>query len=155
MDIEKTIRDYLPGIVHMSLATCVGNKPWACEVHYVYDDGLNLYFRSKKNRRHSQEIAQNPNVAGNIVEQHPVERKPRGVYFEGTAEIVENFDEAHPAYKTFCDRLGMGPEIIEDAKTEDGHKVYKITISDLYLFDSRESSPSQKYHLKWPRAGNT
>jgi uncharacterized protein YhbP (UPF0306 family) len=150
-EVEQIIRDYLPGIIHMSLATSKDNKPWVCEVHFVYDDELNLYFRSKKVRRHSQEIAANPNVAGNIVEQHPVEQKPRGVYFEGTATMLENFNEDHPSYKAFSERLGMGSEIIDDSKSEDGHKVYKITISDLYLFDSRESSPSQKYHLKWRR----
>ena len=154
MDIEKTIRDYLTGVFHMSLATCVGNKPWVCEVHFVYDDNLNLYFRSKKTRRHSREIASNRNVAGDIVEQHPVDKRPRGVYFEGTAVIVEDFNQSHPAYKAFSERLGLGPEIIEDANTEDGHKVYVISVSDYYLFDARESSPSQKYHLKWP-VGNT
>ena len=151
MDVEKVIRDYLPGVVHMSLATSKDNKPWVCEVHYVYDDDLNLYFRSKKSRRHSQEIAANPNVAGNIVEQHPIDQKPRGVYFEGTASIVEDFSQDHPAYKEFIDRIGTGPDIVEDSKNEDGHKVYKISVSNYYLFDSRESNPSQKYRLKWPR----
>ncbi len=148
-EVEKIIREYLPDVVHLSLATSANNKPWVCEVHFVYDDELNLYFRSKKARRHSREIAANPRVAGNVVEQHRAEQKPRGVYFEGAAEILEDFDENHKAYEAFSRRLGVGPEIIEDAKSEDGHKVYKITISDLYLFDSRESSPSQKYHLKW------
>src|SRR2546429_174368 len=94
-EVEQIIREYLPGILHMSLGTSKDSKPWVCEVHFVYDNDLNIYFRSKKIRRHSQEIAQNPNVAGNIVEQHPAEQKPRGVYFEGTAEIVENFDQSH------------------------------------------------------------
>ncbi len=133
----------------MSLATSRDNKPWVCEVHFVYDKDLNLYFRSKKSRRHSQEIAANPNVAGNIVEQHSVEQKPRGVYFEGLAGIVEDFSAGHPAYELFRDRLGAGPDIVEESKLDDGHKVYRITVLDFYLFDSRESKPSQKYHLKW------
>ncbi|MDB5160817.1 MAG: hypothetical protein JWO96_197 [Candidatus Saccharibacteria bacterium] len=149
MDVEKTIRKYLPEVIHMSLATAADNKPWVCEVHFSYDDELNLYFRSTSDRRHSQEIAQNPNVAGNIVAPHGLGEKPRGVYFEGVAEMLENVDESHPAYKTYSVRLKAGPGIIEDAKVEDGPKFYKITISDLYLFDSRESKPSQKYHLKW------
>ncbi len=150
MDVEKTIREYLPGVVHLSLATTSNNKPWVCEVHFVYDDDLNLYFRSKKIRRHSQEIAANPNVAGNIVEQHPIEQKPRGVYFEGTAKALENVDENHIAYQRFCELMGVGPEILEDAKEADGHRFYKISATDFYLFDSR-SGPSQKYHLTWPK----
>jgi uncharacterized protein YhbP (UPF0306 family) len=155
MDVEHVIRDYLPGIIHMSLATSRDNKPWVCEVHFVYDKDLNLYFRSKKGRRHSQEIAENPNVAGNIVEQHSLEQKPRGVYFEGAADIVVNFDDNHPAYKAFQEIMNLGPEIIEESKSEDGHKVYKISVSDFYLFDARESKPSQKYHLPWKSTGNT
>jgi uncharacterized protein YhbP (UPF0306 family) len=150
LDIEKAIREYFPTLIHMSLATCVDNKPWTCEVHFAYDDDLNLYFRSKITRRHSQEIAQNPNVAGNIVQEHPKGAKVRGVYFEGVAKIDESIDdEDHPVYKKFVERMGLGPEILEDAKKEDGHKFYRITVSNYYVFDARESNPSDKFHLKW------
>jgi len=142
MDVEKAIRDYLPGMLHMSLATCVDNKPWVCEVHFVYDDDLNLYWRSTPDRRHSQEIVRNPNVAGNIVEQHGADMKPRGLYFEGTAEQLSGLTEASPEYKLFADRLGLGPDILDNP-----HGFYKLTVADWYVFDARESKPSQKYHL--------
>ncbi len=135
----------------MSLATCVGGKPWVCEVHFAYDSDLNIYFRSTLLRRHSQEIAQNPNVAGNMIVQHGLSDKPRGVYFEGKAELLSDVDENHDAYKTLSKRLGIGSEIIDDAIKKEGHKFYKIVVSDFYLFDSRESSPSQKYHLPWSK----
>lgn len=148
-NIEKVIREYLPGIIHMSLATSRGNKPWVCEVHYVFDTDLNLYFRSKIDRRHSKEIEDNAFVAGNIVTQHQEGEKPRGVYFEGIAELLENVDTNHIAYKLYCERFGTNKSIIEEAKKEDGHKFYKIKVATYYLFDSKESSPSQKYELKW------
>lgn len=147
--VEKIIRSYLPGVIHMSLATCAGDKPWVCEVHYVYDNDLNLYFRSLTARRHSQEIAANSNVAGNIVMQHQVGEKPRAVYFEGTAELLKGVDEKHPAYTLYCERLGTGLEILEEASRPDGHQFYKIDVVTFYLFDSRQSSPSQKYTLPW------
>ncbi len=68
MDVEKIIREYIDKTIHLSLATSSDNKPWVCEVHFAYDEQLNLYFRSLKSRRHSQEIAKNPNVAGNIID---------------------------------------------------------------------------------------
>src|SRR5665213_3517468 len=105
MDVDKVIREYLPTIIHMSLATSANNKPWVCEVHYVYDDDLNLYWRSTPARRHSLEISQNPNVAGSIVTQHAPGEKPRGVYFEGTAEQLADVDENHVAYKLYCERF--------------------------------------------------
>ena len=62
-DVEKVIREYLPEVIHMSLATSHNNVPWICEVHYAFDDELNLYFRSLQSRRHSKEIAENKQVA--------------------------------------------------------------------------------------------
>ena len=135
----------------MSLATSKDNKPWVCEVHFVYDQDLNFYFRSKPDRRHSLEIASNPNVAGDIVTQHGIGEKPRGVYFEGTAERLVDVDETHPAYTLYCERFGTGPEILEENKTDTGHGFYKITVKDFCLFDSRESNPSQKYELPWSK----
>lgn len=145
LNIEQTIRGYLPQIIHMSLATCVNNKPWVCEVHYVYDEDLNLYFRSRPQSRHSEEIAANSSVAGNIVKQHGLGEKPRGVYFEGTAEELTEVDANHIAYKLYCERFSTNESILEDAKSENGHRFYKITTTKFYLFDAVESTPSQKY----------
>lgn len=146
--VESAIRDYLANVIHMSLATCINNKPWVCEVHFVYDNELNVYWRSKQDSRHSQEIAQNPRVAGNIVEQYDMSDKPRGVYFEGAAEKLESVQIGDGVYELFAKRFGLGEEAIEEAKTDGGHKFYKVNVSDMYLFDSRESSPSQKYMLE-------
>lgn len=148
MDVENAIREYLPTVLHMSLATSAGGRPWVCEVHFVYDNELNIYWRSKAVRRHSQEIANNPHVAGNIVQQHALDDKPRGLYFEGTAEILEGLKDDDPVFELFHQRLGTGPEIVADAQDGEGHRVYKVTVSDWYLFDSRESNPSQKYRLE-------
>jgi len=150
MNTEQVIRDYLPDILHMSLATTVNNKPWVCELHFAYDDDLNLYFRSLASRRHSQDIAINPYVAGNIVTQHGITDKPRGVYFEGTAKKIESDSERAAVIKYFK-RIGADEAAVEEAKNPDGHQFYKITVLDYYVFDARESSPSQKYHLTWSK----
>jgi uncharacterized protein YhbP (UPF0306 family) len=148
-NLENTIREYLPQVIHLSLGTSRNNLPWVCEVHYVFDDDLNLYFRSLESRRHSQEIADNPLVAGNIVAQHTIKDKPRGVYFEGLAEKLVDVGEKDVAYQLYCQRFGTGPQIVKEALRPDGHKFYKISVSSYYVFDSRESVPSQKYVLKW------
>lgn len=147
MDVEKAIREYLPQVIHMSLGTCANGRPWVCEVHFAYDDDLNLYWRSITSRRHSQDIAANPYVAGNIVVQHAAGQKPRGLYFEGTAELLDGIDESSPVYQLFVGQQGCGPNIIEDARKEDGPHFYKVNVADWYMFDARESTPSQKYHL--------
>jgi uncharacterized protein YhbP (UPF0306 family) len=148
-NIEEVIRSYLPEVIHLSLATSVDDKPWVCELHYVFDTDLNLYFRSTPLRRHSQEIEKNHHVAGNIVKQYAVGQKPRGVYFEGTAEMLTDVNEDHPAYKLYCERFSTNHSILEEAQTENGHKFYKITVNKFYVFDSIDSQPSQKYELEW------
>lgn len=142
MDIEKIIREYIDGVIHLSLATCTHDKPWICEVHFSYDDDLNLYFLSKPERRHSREIATNPNVSGSIITQHKIGEPVRGISFEGTVEEIKDISKTHPAYLTYCERFGTGPEILD-------HGFYMIKVGDFYLFDNRETEPGQKYHLPW------
>jgi len=151
MDVEKIIRDYIPGIVHMSLATSRNNKPWVCEVHYAYDNDLNLYFRSLASRRHSQEIADNPSVAGNIVKQFALGEAGIGVYYEGTAKRLPLGDEQTKAFETIKERLKAHDNILEEAKKPDGHQFYKISVSSWYVFGGFDGQPSQKYELKWNR----
>ena len=149
MDIEKIIRDYLPQIQHMSLGTSEYNKPWVCEVHFAYDDDLNLYFRSKLDRRHSQEIAANPNVAGNIVRQHAPNEYPLGVYFEGIAVRLDDEVDIQAAFLSFHKVLGKDESILEDAAQPDGHKFYKITVAYWYVFGKFSEEGGKKYELKW------
>ena len=61
--------------------------------------------------------------------------------------MLTDITKDSPEYKLFVDRFGLDIKILEDAAQQGGHQFYKITVSDWYLFDTRESNPSQKYHL--------
>ncbi|HSX02742.1 MAG TPA: pyridoxamine 5'-phosphate oxidase family protein [Candidatus Saccharimonadia bacterium] len=148
MNIEQAIRDYLPPIVHMSLGTSKDNKPWVCEVHFAYDEDLNLYFRSLSSRRHSQEIAVNPYVSGNIVKQHSLEEYPRGVYFEGVAVRLEFGSERQKAFICIKERLHTNDNILEEANDPSGHQFYKITVETWYVFGKFDED-GKKYELAW------
>ncbi|HEV2403360.1 MAG TPA: pyridoxamine 5'-phosphate oxidase family protein [Candidatus Saccharimonadales bacterium] len=149
MNLEQIIRDYLPQIQHMSLGTSKDNKPWVCEVHYAYDDNLNLYFRSLTSRRHSQEIAANPYVAGNIVKQHPLEVYPLGVYFEGQAQLLTTAAERQTVFPYIKEQLHQDEAVLEDAKNPEGHQFYKITVDNWYVFGKLDDTGGKKYELKW------
>jgi len=149
MDIEKIVREYIDKSLHMSLATCLGNKPWVCEVHFAYDNNLNLYYRSLKSRRHSLEIAQNPNVAGNIVKQHALDEYPHAIYFEGKAFLLRPGEEQDKAFEVLQKRLNVAIDSIEEAKSEEGHQFYKITVNNWYAFGKFGGDKGQKYELKW------
>lgn len=153
MDIEKVIRDYLPNVIHLSLATSRDNKPWVCEVHFAYDDNLNIYYRSLTSRRHSQEIVENPNVAGNIVKQHSLGEAGVGIYFEGVAELLKSGEAQQKAFESIKERLKASDEILEEAKRPDGHQFYKISVNTYYVFGAFGDKPSQKYELKWNVGG--
>jgi nitroimidazol reductase NimA-like FMN-containing flavoprotein (pyridoxamine 5'-phosphate oxidase superfamily) len=149
MDVEKIVREYIDKSIHISLGTCRDNKPWVCELHFVYDDQLNLYFRSLKTSRHSQDIAQNPKVAGNIVRQHKVDDYPHAIYFEGTAEIVDDEQECLELLPLFKTRLNALNSILEEAKREDGHQFYKVTVENWFAFGKFGQDFEQKYELTW------
>jgi uncharacterized protein YhbP (UPF0306 family) len=149
MDIEKIIRQYLPQVIHMSLATTKDSKPWVCEVHFAYDDDLNIYFRSLTSRRHSHEIADNSSVAGNIVTQHFLDQPVRAVYFEGQAKLLQPGRTQDQAFESLSKRLHLSESIMDEAGRPDGHQFYEIAVENFYLFDSYASQPSQKYQLKW------
>lgn len=89
------------------------------------------------------------NVAGNIVTQHFLGQKVRGVYFEGSAEMLENVTKDHVAYQLYCQRFGTSEEILDEAQKDTGHVFYKITVKKFCLFDGYESNPSTKYELDW------
>jgi uncharacterized protein YhbP (UPF0306 family) len=146
-EIEATIREYIDQVVHMSLATVKDNKPWVCEVHFYYDDELNIYFTSSKNSRHAQELIANPFVAGNIVTQHFKNQKVRCVDFEGKAEMLAG-DDAEIAYRAYVARYGESEGLLNEIRKDGEVRSFKISVQDFYLFDSYGTG-REKLHLPW------
>lgn len=147
-EIEAIIREYIPQIIHMSLATVAENKPWVCEVHFSYDDALNLYFSSSKNSRHAQELIKNPHVAGNIVTQHYKNQKVRCVEFEGKAEMLSGADAEQTAYQAYVHRYGASEGLLNEIRKDGDVRFFRIAVSDFYLFDSYGEARG-KHHLSW------
>ena len=149
LDVEKIVREYIDKSIHMSLGTVNDGKPWVCEVHFAYDKDLNLYFRSLQSRRHSQDIASNPNVAGNIVRQHALNEYPHAIYFEGTAEMLTTDEERQIVFGYFKERLGVGEAALEEAQNPDGHQFYKISVKNWFAFGKFGGDSGEKYELVW------
>lgn len=149
IDVEQVVREYIEKTVHMSLGTSHDGQPWVCEVHFAFDDDLNLYFRSKPSRRHSQEIRDNPKVAGNIVKQHNLDESVVGVYFEGAAVMLEGVTIDSTAYKVLNMRVQAPEKAVEEATHEDGHKFYKITVKNWCVFGRFGGDSGQKHELAW------
>jgi uncharacterized protein YhbP (UPF0306 family) len=136
--LEAAIREYIPQIIHMSLATVKDNKPWVCEVHFSYDNELNLYFVSSKETRHATELLNNSHVAGNIVTQHHKNQKVRCVDFEGTATMLEGDEAEATAYKAYVDRYGASESLLNEIRKDGNTRFFKIAVDTFYMFDSYE-----------------
>lgn len=148
-DTESTIREYLSQVIHMSLATSRDSKPRVIELHYAFDDSLNLYFVSGVQTQHSEDIRNNPAVAGSIVTQHFLHQKVMGVYFDGTARELKVLEELQLAYRAYTKRFRDNPQIARIAQAEGSARFYKITVNNFYLVDGLHSNSSQRHHLPW------
>lgn len=85
--IEDTLRD---GLV-INLSTSSDNKPWIAALLYCYDSDYNLYWLTKEETRHSQNIAVNPSVSANItaIMNNGLARQ---LQIEGAAGLADNVD---------------------------------------------------------------
>lgn len=134
MNHIQMIKQYLAETKIMQLATVADGKPWVCTLHFVADKNANIYWLSLPTRRHSDEIAKNPNSAAAIAVK--TDMPVIGVQVEGMAEMVTDIETitrvmdlyvaSHGTGKTFVDRVVQGI---------DNHKLYKLIPARIQLFD--------------------
>jgi len=114
LDLRKLVIDYLNEAKLMQIATVKDNKPWVATFWYVHDEDLNLYFISRRNRRHSLELKKNPNVAGTIVKPHTrgSGEKVRGLQFEGTChDLTDEPGELEKVKKLYLAKYKLAEDI--------------------------------------------
>lgn len=136
MNIEQRIREHIATAEVMQLATVKDGQPWACTVHFIADDDLNIYWFSLPERRHSQDIAANPRaaVAMAIKTTWPV----IGVQIEGDAAPVTDAAEIERVARQFADRHARGEKFVLGvlAGTEE-NKPYRLTPRMIQIFDKQ------------------
>lgn len=136
-EIPSLIKKYLSEAKMMELATSADNQPWVCNVWFVADDQLNIYWFSSTTRRHSQEISKNSNVAAAIVTQHnPAGETGVGVQIQGTAEQLSSEGDIAKARLVYEGRI-FDAKTIDDLidNKEKPHKFYKLKPTLFVLFD--------------------
>ncbi len=120
----------------MQIATSVDGQPWCCTVYYVHDDQRNLYWASFPTRRHSQEIASNPNVAIAIPIRHTKGEKVIGIQVEGTAEMLQPDESNRLIVEAYARKFGRDQDWVEDFTAgKNKHQLYKFTPNNFVLFD--------------------
>lgn len=134
----------------MQLATVSSGKPWSCTVYYLADEQLNLYWASTPSRRHSREIATNPNISIAIVVSGEKGQEVIGIQAEGTAGMIKEPGDIQPIAKKYAAAFGRDKQWVDDfsrLKTE--HRLYKFTPTSYVLFDDEHfpGDPRQEVTL--------
>lgn len=153
MNKEQLYREYLQEVKLMQLATVKGSKPWLCSVWYVIDDDNNVYWISRENRKHSQDIEANSNVActfhkwfdgGLLVDQG------QAVIMSGTATRLSG-EECRIPYQLYTDRFPRMPEFQSlnlFLKDESHHSFYKLTPETIVWWDEVNFPDDSKQVIK-------
>jgi uncharacterized protein YhbP (UPF0306 family) len=107
--LKQQILDYLKAHNTMTLATCVGDAPWAATVFFASDD-LRLYFFSAPDSRHCQNLTVNSKVAVTIQEDYQDWREIKGIQLEGHVELVDSLLEKAKAMTIYARKY---PDVIK------------------------------------------
>lgn len=86
-DIKELIKEVLDNGYLMSLGTLDSGGVWVCDVIYIYDNDLNIYWMSDPEARHSKALIKNK-VAGTITVSGQGENN-LGIQFEGIANKIK------------------------------------------------------------------
>lgn len=108
-ELKTQVIEYLKGHNTMTLATSVGETPWASTVFYASDD-VRLYFFSAPESRHCQNLAANGRVAVTVQEDYQDWRKIKGIQLEGRVELVDGVLEKAKAMAIYARKY---PEVIK------------------------------------------
>lgn len=138
--VKQIYHEFMEDVLLMQLATVRNNKPWLCSVWYVMDEEENIYWLSRKERRHSEEIAENPFAACTFhqwYEQGFAHDKGQALTMSGHVDILmgeactkpyQLYTQRHPKMLDF--------QSLEDVQTEKGHHfMYKLTPEEIVWFD--------------------
>ena len=132
---QDLIIKYLDEARMIQVATSISDQPWCATVYFSVDNSHNLYWISLPTRRHSEEIRQNPKVAGAIVLPHTHGEKVRGLQFEGVAREISKPEEIRPLAESYMERYtatGLAEAMISG---QNPHRLYQIQPTLFVLFD--------------------
>jgi len=128
-NIRSLIHEVLEKGHLMSLATQDDGGVWVADVIYVYDDGLNIYWMSDPDVRHSQAIEQHAQVAATITASLPGV-PGLGVQVSGIAQKIEG-ERYDLALKHFAKRGKPAPTETDDVRQGDFWYVLKPSLIEL------------------------
>lgn len=139
--LPEPIRDFLAEHHVLSLAVCVGNRPWAANAFFAFDEPhVRLLFLSSIDTRHGGMLQTNRHVAGTIAGQPLEISQVRGLQFYGSVRVLELDHGRQPALGLYYARFPQAHGL--------SASVWEIRLQHLKFTDNRQGFGSK---LLWDR----
>lgn len=155
---QEIICENVPKVNILQLATCINNKPWSCNLHYVTDEDMNIYWLSTPERRHSKELEINPRASATILvhENTKAQDFVIGITVEGQVSkvdrskyktILTKYGKKHAINKTSVNLLKFLALVVSG---KDQHVLYKLKPTQFVLFDTKHfpDNPRHEWSLE-------
>lgn len=142
-ELKQQILDYLRAHNTMTLATSVGDVPWAATVFYASDD-LRLYFFSAPDSRHCENFTANSRVAVTIQEDYHDWQQIKGIQMEGEVALVDGVLEKAKAMAVYARKYPGIIKLFTDPASGIFHKAflkvkfYCVTPQRVYFIDNEQ-----------------
>lgn len=146
--VKQLIHELLHDAPLFTLATCVNNQPWCCDMIFVWDDDFNMYWLSSPDARHSKEIEQNSKVGATVtlVDQ---DGKGKSLQIEGEGFVIEDDKRRFEADKNFKDRHHMTGLLTLEQALEETKKLnlYQLKPTKIFLTHEPKFGRERKEYI--------
>lgn len=139
MDAKTLAAQYFSEARVMQIGTLHDGAPRVNSVYFVPSEDFSaVYWMSEPRRRHSDDMLNDPRMAGAIA--YKVDWPVAGLQFTGKGSVLEDHDELRAIIDRYNEKYhGAANGLFE--RIQDGtnkHLIYKLTIEALELFDGKE-----------------
>lgn len=128
-------KNILKNIRYATIATASSAaKPWNSPVAHSYDEDLNIYWFSDKEKIHSQNVRENENVFIVIYDSTLPNEQAEGVYIEAKAYEVEDPEIIRIARRAG----GSSTDNVGKFLGESVHRCYKAVPQNIWINDAEK-----------------
>ena len=152
MKITSHISTCLKTSFILQLATAVENIPWICTVCFAADTDFVVYWFSRHNARHSQEIVTNPHVAATVAVPYALGDKAQGIQIIGHAQEIKDEKRLLKGLTTLKKRYRVSAKRFQELQEEllggkADYGLYCIIPEQIILHDTKHfpNAPRQVY----------
>ena len=132
----KRAQEIVQRIIYATIATAsVQGKPWNSPVRHCFDEDMNIYWFSDKEGQHSKNVRENEQVFIVIYDSTVPEGQGEGLYFEATAEELNDSEQIRKARRI---KKGEDKDAPDDFMGDAIRRVYKATPIHAWVNDADE-----------------